>query len=243
MATHMPTNDSFALFRGRERERKKGERFGVLLLLFVGYRERERERQMEDSWFLWDSLLDSGSMMYGKSFVLVLLLVVSFLWYTADGWFWSKPPSSSSPSCPSSLSFASRRWKRVLGGNENVQESSGFWDEMEELPSFVVTDEAEQRKNREILDAYNRLGAHVTHFCFLVHGHRGFSKVRRWKACGCFSTKKIRLFAGNRDERGLIASVLSSLLMLLLMPPSTLTISLGLLLSLAHSCPVLLCRV
>ena len=36
----------------------------------------------------------------------------------------------------------------------------------------------ESETNKHLLDSYDQKAPHVTHFCFLVHGYAGFSKVR-----------------------------------------------------------------
>jgi len=71
--------------------------------------------------------------------------------------------------------FRSLFFSKKSADKEVCTDRMNWWDE-DGAPPFVVTDAKEQARNREIIDAYNRLGPHVTHFCFLVHGHRGFRK-------------------------------------------------------------------
>mmetsp|Transcript_12460 Transcript_12460/g.28863 ORF Transcript_12460/g.28863 Transcript_12460/m.28863 type:complete len:173 (+) Transcript_12460:165-683(+) len=78
--------------------------------------------------------------------------------------------------------FRSLFFSKKSADKEVCTDRMNWWDE-DGAPPFVVTDAKEQARNREIIDAYNRLGPHVTHFCFLVHGHRGFRKVNWHGLC------------------------------------------------------------
>jgi Ca2+/Na+ antiporter len=59
---------------------------------------------------------------------------------------------------------------------EQLHKSKHWWDDL--APPFSMYS-LEQMEHDPELATYNRLGAHVTHVCFLFHGYRGRSEVGR----------------------------------------------------------------
>ena len=57
---------------------------------------------------------------------------------------------------------------------EQLHKSKHWWDDL--APPFSMNS-LEQMEHDPELATYNRLGAHVTHVCFLFHGYRGRSEV------------------------------------------------------------------
>jgi hypothetical protein len=70
---------------------------------------------------------------------------------------------------PGSL-FASRKMKSQ---HPNWNEDELFMENFGELYKVLQSNSAIQ-----LMETYNQQPPHVTHFCFLVHGYSGFSKVR-----------------------------------------------------------------
>jgi len=100
-----------------------------------------------------------------------------------------------------------RQEHQKLDDKEEEEEEAvlKFWEDVKP-PSFVITDKEEKRKNREILDDYNKKGAHVTHFCFLVHGHRGFRKDLSYlqTVMGLMADQKKRSLVGEAFRHDIV---------------------------------------
>jgi hypothetical protein len=63
--------------------------------------------------------------------------------------------------------------KKLKASHPNWNEDELFMENFGELYKELKSSSAMQ-----LMESYNQLPSHVTHFCFLVHGYSGFSKVR-----------------------------------------------------------------
>ena len=68
--------------------------------------------------------------------------------------------------------FSRQKLPRAISGN-----SMQWWDDL--APPFAMEQTQEEKSD------WTHQNQDVTHFCFLVHGHRGLSKVRTNKLCIC----------------------------------------------------------
>ena len=130
---------------------------------------------MEDLLRAWT--LTDWTTMASTTLLAILLLV----WIrNTDAWrgspFRKSHLSDADATKPESSS--SRKRNLRIWQNDNDEDGTvDFWQGVDPPPSFVIRDEQEQQKCQEIVNEYNSRGSHVTHFCFLTHGHRGFRKV------------------------------------------------------------------
>jgi hypothetical protein len=83
-------------------------------------------------------------------------------------------------------SMLQRPFKLPALVSSRIPKSLEFWDEHQHLysPPFRLVDVNAKEEEEGLLDNYDHQDdeepPHVTHFCFLIHGHRGLSKDLRY---------------------------------------------------------------